>query len=470
MKRADPYQIEGAEFLSAKNWALIADDMGVGKTGQLILATDNIWAQKILVICPAAARINWFREYGDWSIFGNKGFAVLETGKDKPAHKTICSFDYARDNLKELKQWEWDVIIIDESHFIKEPNAAITKAVYGKEGLVRITKRMWLASGTPAPNHYGEIWPMLYTFGLTQLQYGQFIARYCHTKKVNHGAGFTTQIIGSKVDMAHELIEMLDKIMIRRGSDILKQNGNELPPISYEDIYVEATPVDLEIYSSTFADSLGSTETYMRRLTEEKEMVERGLLVLESTGETAYLEQVFNSVATLRRHNGLAKMPELIKQIARELQANEYEKIVIFAVHRDVIEGIREGLKFYGSVTLYGGTSPKKRQRNIDKFMSDPKCRVFVGNVQAAGTAITLTSASEILLAEWPFTPGPILQAIKRVWRRTQTVPVRCRFASIKDSIDEKITYAYKRKLEELMKLFDENKSTKGKNAKKGEY
>lgn len=468
MKTPDQYQIEGAEFLAAKNWALIADKMGLGKTGQLILACDNIWAEKILVICPSAARINWHREFGSWSTFGNKDFVVTESLSDKPGHKTICSFNYARDNVAELTKWQWDVIIVDESQNIKEPNAGITVAVYGKAGLVRHTKRMWLASGTPAPNHYGELWPMLYTFGLTRLEYGQFIARYCHTKRVNHGAGFTNQIVGSKIDMAHELVAMLEKIMIRRDVDVLSQSGNELPPITYEDIYVEPTPVDLEIYSSTFSDSLGSPEHYLKRLEDQKLKVEEGLKIMETTGQTAYLEGIYSSVATLRRHNGLAKMPELIKHVARELQRGDYEKIVIFAVHHDVVDGIREGLKFFGSVSLYGGTRPNKRQRNIDRFMTDPKCRVFVGNIDAAGTAITLTSASEVLLVEWPFKPGPIEQAIARVWRRTQTVPVRCRFASIQDSIDEKITHIYKRKIEELMKVFDETKTTA--TAKKGEY
>jgi len=453
-KTLDPYQVEGANFLASRNYAALGDDMGLGKTGQIIVASDMIWAENILVICPAAARPNWYREYGDFSVVGNDEFKVCESNSDLPSHKMIVSFDYARDNFEMLSKFcPWDLIVIDECHFIKEPDAKITKAIYGKHGLVRFTKRMWLSSGTMAPNHYGELWPMLFTFGRTPLRYDEFLHRYCHVKKTNFGGGFQIQVMGSKKDLAHEIIAMLDGFMLRRTSDVLNDTVNELPQITFEDIFVEPTPVDLSLHASTFEASLGSPEVYIREIEAMAEKVETVLDHAIETGDTAYLEGIFNSVATLRRHNGLAKMPELIKQIQRELHNNEYEKIVIFGYHQDVIEGMREGLKHFGAVTLYGGTAPKKRQRNIDKFMTNPRCRVFVGNILAAGTAITLTSATEILLAEWMFTPAPNQQAIKRVWRRTQTQPVRCRFASIANSIDEKITFIYKRKAAELAEL-----------------
>lgn len=454
MKTLDDYQIVGAKFLAERKFAALGDDMGLGKTCQLIVASDMIWAENILVICPAAARINWFREYGEFSVNGNEGFKVCETNSELPSHKMIVSFDYARDNFAMLSQFcQWDVIIIDECHFIKEPEAKITRAIYGKKGLVRFTNRMWLSSGTIAPNHYGELWPMLFTFGRTALRYDDFIERYCHVKRTNFGGKYQTQIMGSKKDLAPELVEMLDGFQLRRQSDVLDNTENQLPPITFEDFFVEPTPVDLSMHPQTYEYSLGRPEGYVRKL---EEMADKLDAIVESaleTGETAYLEGVYDSVATLRRHNGLAKMPELIKKIQMELHNNEYQKIVIFAFHQDVIEGIREGLKHFGSVTLYGGTAAKKRQRNIDKFMTNPRCRVFVGNILAAGTAITLTSATEVLMAEWMFTPAPNQQAIKRVWRRTQSLPVRVRFASIANSIDEKISSVYKRKAAELAEL-----------------
>ena len=116
------YQIEGAKFLASKRFALLADDMGLGKTAQAIHASDLIGAKTILVICPAVARVNWKREFYEFSIFDH-GFSVCFGPSDWPGSATICSYEYATRYDTRLIQMSWDIVIVDESHFIKEPNA-----------------------------------------------------------------------------------------------------------------------------------------------------------------------------------------------------------------------------------------------------------------------------------------------------------------------------------------------------------
>ncbi len=94
-------------------------------------------------------------------------------------------------------------------------------------------------------------------------------------------------------------------------------------------------------------------------------------------------------VAELRRLTGLAKVRPVLTQLSDEMDAG-LDKAVLFAHHREVIQGLEEGLHDFGAVSIHGGTPTRKRQHAIDGFQNDPKVRVFIGQLSAAGTAITL--------------------------------------------------------------------------------
>jgi SWI/SNF-related matrix-associated actin-dependent regulator 1 of chromatin subfamily A len=130
----------------------------------------------------------------------------------------------------------------------------------------------------------------------------------------------------------------------------------------------------------------------------------------------------------------------------------------VFAVHRDVISILASALrkKFgrFGVVTLFGGTPPRRRQENIDRFQTDPKCRVFIGQVVAAGTAITLTAAHDVLFAEASWNPADNAQAAMRCHRIGQDEPVFVRFVSAAGTIDERIQRVLRRKTETITQLF----------------
>ena len=106
-----------------------------------------------------------------------------------------------------------------------------------------------------------------------------------------------------------------------------------------------------------------------------------------------------------------------------------------------------------GAVTLYGGTNADTRQKNIDKFQNNPKCRVFIGNIQAAGTGITLTAAHEVAFIEADWVPANNAQAAMRCHRIGQTKPVRVRFFSCAGSVDEDVMNTLRRKAYELSRL-----------------
>jgi SNF2 family DNA or RNA helicase len=167
------------------------------------------------------------------------------------------------------------------------------------------------------------------------------------------------------------------------------------------------------------------------------------------------LEGISDSVSTLRRINGLKKVRNIARLVDQELKDNAYEKIIIFGIHREVIGELHSELHHHGVVTVYGMTKPRDRQEAIDAFQFNPGIRVFIGNITAAGTAITLTAANQVLFAEMDWVPGNNAQAMARAHRRGQEKTVFVRFAALDDSLDTKITKVLKRKTEELTQLID---------------
>lgn len=459
-----PYQKTGSEWLTTKNLALLADEMGLGKSAQAITAADAISAKRVLVLCPAVARDNWYREIKKFSSKGrhfeivyNKQFKIKDTDS------VICSYDLAPyiNVYLETERQNFDVLILDESQYLKSPTTVRSQMVFGKTGLCRKTKRIWALSGTPAPNNVSELWPIFFTFGVTTLDYEAFVKKYCTYIQ----RSYRLQITGTKQETIPEIRKLLEKIMLRRRKDEVMK---DLPPIFYNQIYVEANEVDLELTPSFFKyqepfseknalkEKLEVQESAITTLIRASELQQTGELQTAIAGVQKTLEAMAGSVATLRRYTGCQKVKGIAELLAFELENKLYNKIVIFAIHTDVIEYLRNALnKDFRATTLFGGTPPEKRQRHIDSFKHDPNHRVFIGNIQACGTAIDLTAANQVLFAEMSYVPGENAQAIHRCHRYPQKNPVMVRFVSLANSYDDRVTDICLKKTRELTRVFD---------------
>lgn len=452
-----PYQLEGAQWLSTKRFALLADEMGLGKTVQAISAADTLNAWRILVVCPAVARINWAREFKKWSILDRPVDVILKGLKRSgqklaPNGSVVCSYDlvsaaYAKEGT--LLDGPWDLLILDEAHYLKSPTANRTQAILGKRGLIHKAKRTWFITGTPAPNHPAELWTMLYTCSITKLTYEAFIERYCQSYESTHGR----VISGANLSRTPELRELLSGIMLRRRKDeVMKQ----LPPITYGEMSVEASEVELDMCSSfvQYVFPNDRRQELKDRLALERELVDT-VTHPGTPGIMDALAGISQSVSTLRRYTGLQKVKAAAELIDLELELKAYEKVVIFAIHADVISYLRDYLRKHKPVTLYGKTPPEKRQANIDKFQKTKHCKVFIGNIQACGTAITLTAAHNVVFVEQSFVPAENAQAAMRCHRIGQEKPVYVRFITLENSYDQRVASIVKRKMREFTSLFD---------------
>jgi SWI/SNF-related matrix-associated actin-dependent regulator 1 of chromatin subfamily A len=428
-----PYQIVGSEWLASRHAALLADDMGLGKSAQAIRACDDLLAHTVLVVCPASVVENWRREFAKFSVLGTV-----------PA---VYSYDAITRGTAKLLH-HYGVLILDEAHYLKSRDAKRTQAIFGEKcdgegGLAERAEYVFALTGTPMPNHPAELWPMLRALAPETItgksgrpmHYWPFVTSYCTTRD----NGFGIQITGGK---RHEVLkEKLAPFMLRRlKSEVL----TDLPPITWGELFVEGKIEG----AGGRAEAVG----YM-------EEVNKVCSILEKKGVDG-LREIAPHVATLRRLTGLAKVAPVVEWVKEWLESTD-RKIVLMAHHREVIEGLFDGLwgdgRFMSTMDLpavvTGSTPAHLRQAGIDRFQNEPNCRVFIGQIQAAGVGITLTAASDVLFVESSWVPAENSQAAMRVHRIGQGNPCLIRFATLAGSIDEQIQKAVARKTADITKI-----------------
>jgi SWI/SNF-related matrix-associated actin-dependent regulator 1 of chromatin subfamily A len=428
----DPYQITGAEWLAGKSQALLADFMGIGKSAEAVRACDLVNARSILVICPGNARVNWQREFQRFSPMDRSCHAVMPGEKVRAASVMIMSYEMATAAADELKQRRYDVLILDEAHYLKERGAKRTKAIYGARsnapGILSNADRTWRLTGTPAPNDASELWTHMKSAGLAKEPYWDWVFRYT----TGFESSFGYKITGVKNEA--ELRSRMEPFMLRRMA------GVDLPPLCFETVAVERSSELLSAYFSEEQSVAANDEQLRRALGQPRQ---DALKILESTA---------TSYSTLRRYTVAAKLPAIAEILEQNFEVG-MDKIVLFAIHTQAIEWLAERLKRFNPVTLYGKTPANKKQEVVDRFQSDPSCRALIGNIQAAGVAITLTAGCEVGFIEKSWVPADNLQALKRCHRRSQTRGVHVRSFTLYDSSDELVDEALTRKIKELAKI-----------------
>jgi SWI/SNF-related matrix-associated actin-dependent regulator 1 of chromatin subfamily A len=459
MRHPFPFQELAIDWLASRRVAILALEMGLGKTGVAIRAADQLGLRKILVICPAVAITNWIREFALWQQMGRTVGGVYHS-KDRPGTDVvIVNYDkISRNSVADLVNQKWDLIVCDESHALKSQVAARTKRIYGKlnsplgdprrGGLVSQAAYCWGLTATPIPNHLGEIWthiralaPQLLPLGPTgrPANYWQFVDRYCECRDTPFGI----QILGNKRAMLPEVRLMLQPFVLRvKKTEVLP----DLPPIRFVTTIIEAGDLDAEL---TELERHPDIAELVKTLEAAKAAVElrEGRPDREERGDL--LDTLANRpghIATLRRMTSLVKVDPAIQLLTDELASGALDKVIVFAVHRETVDRLAEGLKQFGAVKLYGGTSQRDRQAAIDGFQYETDVRVFVGQIQACGTAINLTAASDVVFVESSWVPSDNSQAASRAHRIGTQSAVLVRFLALAGSVDELVQDALARK------------------------
>jgi SWI/SNF-related matrix-associated actin-dependent regulator 1 of chromatin subfamily A len=386
-----PHQKEAIQKLVENKKFILADDMGLGKTTTTIIAALEANAKKVLIICPATLKINWKREienYSDKSIYIAEG-KNFSTESDY----VIINYDIIK-NFHDPKKKEesqillanFDLVIIDEAHYIKNGQAQRTKLI---NDFVKNIDRLWLLTGTPMTSR-----PMDY-FNLLSLvdspvskNWLAYAVRYCAGYQFNVGGRKIWNITGaSNLD---ELRERTSSTILRR----LKENVLDLP-----DKII--TPVYLRLKSKEYEEVMGEYYDWYDK----------------NPDESKSLTVQFSKLTKIRQIIANEKVTQTIELIENIIEQDK--KVIVFCNFTESLNRIAEHFG-KAAVKLDGSMSKAGRQHSVDEFQENPKVKIFVGNIKAAGVGITLTAAEAVIMNDLSFLPSDHAQSEDRAYRYGQ--------------------------------------------------
>lgn len=430
-----PYQLEGAAFLSASHCAGLFDEPGLGKTAQAIRAAEEVGARKILIICPAGVRQVWPFQIRLWGRGNPKVvkaasiFDVVAWGRGK-VDILVVSYQQAVSWQKDLASDFFDALIMDEVHYCKNPETQRTKAILN---IAKMSSYVWGLTGTPIKNDPSDLWVMLHLSKATALGYVAFQKRYFRQR-------IGTFSVTNKVrpEAAAELKRALKSMSIMRTFDDV---GEQLPPIRLDMLAIDGEREEITSYlrgypglDARIVDSMVNGS---------------GLSFDDST-----------HIATLRSLIAEAKAPGYAQLITDELKSGTIDKLVVMGHHRKALELVAAHLNAHNIRTevIVGGVSEARREATVRSFQDDPRgVRVIVGNIEAAGTGLTLTAACRLDMLESSWTPADNVQAVRRVRRMGQKRPTLVRFVMLNNSFDQKVAEIVTRKANTIVSITDKD-------------
>lgn len=436
-----PHQSTAVERLAVGIPTYLGFDMGIGKSRTFIEAVKEAGEARVLVICPKSAVLVWQREIKLWDP-GASSIHALQPASLKAGPKYTIITHGA---MSQKNGWVAETLrlcppfgmtCIDEAHGFNDSQSNRSKVLRQTMPKLGFVVPM---SGTPMRNHAGDLYHLisvcapevLKTRSGAAMNRHEFEDQFCVVGSRWIGGRQIRVIEGSK--NLSRLKSMIAPWMVRvRKEDVLK----DLPPIAWQIV-----PVDPDTTFLSDAD-LWDLEQLAPNIDQW----------LKPTAD--------KHVMRLRRQLGLAKLRgagEFIVDMLDNLMG--YRKVLVFAVHKDVVSHLKHHLAEYNPAVITGEVTGKDRDDAYQKFLTDPSCRVFVGNIQAAGTALTLVGptckCSDVVFVESSWTPMDNAQAACRVHRIGQQDGVVVRMLAAAGTVDDMIAAILARKSAEFAELFE---------------
>lgn len=432
-----PYQDEGVRYALQRKVTLIADEPGVGKTAQAVAFVNCFLPKRVLIICPASLKVNWSREWAKFTVHDEMSVGIAFSKKGWPdADVVIVNFERLKKYDSEIKAHTWDVVIIDEAHYIKNPDAERTQCILGRRAKRKHKKRpaqeaiaplrfkkLLMLTGTPLLNQPVDLWVLCQLADPTGLgaDYMKFTKRYCAGWNAPWGYDTTG---ASNLDELKRLLK--ERFMIRRHkADVLKSLPAkrrvvlELPTDGLNVSTLLKREIALYDRASQVTDVTADFEEQVAKLKDQ---------------QVSEVVEVVEDLAATRQEVALKKLPMVFEFVDNLL--DQGEKVIVFAHHHAVADALWGRYGETAAIITGKVTGDTKRQAQVDKFQNDPNCRVFIGQIKAAGVGHTLTAAYSVVFAEIDYTPANLEQAEDRAHRRGQLNAVTAYYLVLEGSLD----------------------------------
>jgi len=430
------HQREGADFLIGGG-TLLADSMGVGKSTSALEALNRRQIQRTaLIVCPPIATAVWEAEAAEMGrsarFVTSKDMAKLSGAPAEvvvASDRTLATNDAAREALLHAIG-DFD-LIFDECHRAAEPETGTAQSILLSAGSVHArASTTWLLSGTPMPNHPGNLWPALRAtawWRIDNMTYDQFVARYCRSELRQYSAKMQPKrvIVGANKMYLPELRRRLKGWWLRRTLDQV----------------VDDMPVKTRALVPLPARSLAAISDF-----EKSPEADALREAFAAGGASADFEGL--SLSRALRIYGEAKAPAVGDYVVSLLNGGQ-RKVVVWANHIAALDTLEQIFANYATRRIDGSTSKRDRTAAIRDFQSDAagSPRIMLAQISAASVATTMTAATRAVFAEVTWSARDMTQAEDRIWRLTQRLPVQIDFPFIRGSLDEAIIRSVKRKL-----------------------
>lgn len=399
-----PYQPAGIEFLMNNESALLADEMGTGKTVMTAVAI-RILVQKglassALIVCPLSVLREWRRHLDEWSpdllvTFVRGTQAIRKRAWEIKAHVYVTTYDTLRSDINAnllpiTMREQFDIVVLDEAQSIKNPGSGRSRAIRKLKA-----RQRWALTGTPIENRLEDIHAL---FDFLRPGYLSPIDLY---------------LGGIKDKIAPYLLR-------RRKADVLP----DLPTKQKQDIWLELDREQRAEYDKAISRV-------------RHELTELGVRVsqLDIMRSIQLLKQICNFASDKHTSPKLDFLKEQLEDITQSGQ-----KVIVFSQYLGAgINRLEEALKPYGTTKIVGGQSESARNIEIERFKHSAEFPILLVSVQAGGVGLNLTEASYVIHFDHLWNPATMWQAEARVHRPGQTRGVNVYSYWMADTIEERI-------------------------------
>lgn len=428
-KKLYQHQKDGIKFLLSRNGCILADDMGLGKSMQSIIAAVESGAKNILVVSPSSAKTNWEREINvfcddttiiDGKVFDKAKFTIINFDILKNFHTLYDSRTNKtpKEQLqlnRELANANYDCCIIDEAHYLKN-NDSIRGKIMVELAVKHGIPRVWLLTGTPVANRPMDFFNLLKIIKSPIAEnWKHYATRYCEGRQF-----FRTLKSGQRkqiwlTDGASNLEELASKtknIILRR----LKTEVLDMPDKVITPMHHKLTPKGVKEYNALWDDYL-----------------EKRVLEGKKNGN---LQKDLVELVLLRQFIAAEAIPHTIEMVENAIEMGR--KVIIFTSFTQELEILAA---HFGKIAVKhnGPMTTAQKQKSVDAFQNNSKVKVFIGNIKSAGVAITLTEATVVIFNSFDWVPGNNEQAEDRAFRIGQKNDVNVYYQIFDDTISTRM-------------------------------
>lgn len=420
------YQKEGIAYALKNKRCIFGDQPGLGKTLQAIGTVTIAKAYPCLVICPAALKINWQREFKKFA--GKQALILDDRNKDSwQRYVELKCCDIFITNYESLKKFFvlgvkddarftlrsitfdprinlFKSVVIDESHKCKSTKTQQSKFV---EGICKGKEYILELTGTPVVNDNTDLIQQLKIMGRLEDfgGYKNYVERFCNGPKKASNLKELNWRLWSSCFFRREKAKVL----------------TQLPDKTRQ--YIEMDITTRDEYRKAEADLINYLRVYKDKTDKEIEKSMRG--------------EVMVRMGILKAISARGKIKAAAEFIHDVIDGGE--KLIVFAFLKEVVMEMKS--LFPEAVTVTGEDNARQKQAAVDKFQTDPECKLIILNYKSGGTGLTLTASSHVAFIEFPWTFSDCEQAEDRAHRNGQKNNVNCYYFLGKDTIDE---YMYK--------------------------